>query len=118
MPIDINRIAGDFSVSAQLSPPDFAELARLGISSVINNRPDGEGGTVQPADAEMRAAAEAAGLFYAYLPISIAGFGEHEVLRMRALVGELPKPIHAFCCTGMRSENLYRAAGAAPHHNQ
>jgi uncharacterized protein (TIGR01244 family) len=112
MPVDLNRITDDFSVSAQLSPADFVEMARQGVVSIINNRPDGEDGASQSTDAELRTAAEAAGLFYAYLPVPAASFDDRAVLRMRALVGELPKPVHAFCRTGRRSEKLYRAAAS------
>lgn len=110
MTLDIKQIADNFSVSPQLSPADLAELARLGFRSIINNRPDGEGGTSQPLDVDLRAAAEAAGLFYAYLPVSGTDFDERAAKRMRALVGELPKPILAFCRTGNRSSKLYAAA--------
>lgn len=112
MPLNLNRIADDFSVSPQLSPEDFQELAALGVRSVINNRPDGEGGATQPTDAALRAAADAAGLFYAYLPVPSVHFNDSTAVRMRALVGELPKPIVAFCRTGTRSTRLYQAAMA------
>lgn len=113
MPINMTSLCDKIACAAQLQPADMAEIARMGIHSVINNRPDGEGGASQPGDAELRAAAEAAGLFYAYLPISDAGFDKRAVWRMRALVGELPKPLLAFCRTGARSANLYRAACGA-----
>ncbi|HEY0847198.1 MAG TPA: TIGR01244 family sulfur transferase [Noviherbaspirillum sp.] len=110
MQLSITQIGEGFSVSPQLSPGDLEEAARLGFRSVINNRPDGEGGTSQPLDAELRAAAEAAGLFYAHLPVASVSFDDSAAVRMRALVGELPKPILAFCRTGTRSTKLYQAA--------
>lgn len=113
MSLSINQIDDGFSVSPQLSPGDFEEIARLGIRSVINNRPDGEGGSSQPTDTQLRLAAESAGLFYAYLPIASVSFDESAAVRMRALVGELPKPILAFCRTGTRSTKLYQAATAS-----
>lgn len=110
MPINMTTLCDKIACAGQLQPEDMAEVARMGIRSVINNRPDGEGGARQPGDAELRAAAEAAGLFYAYLPVPEDGFDERAVWRMRALVGELPKPLLAFCRTGARSAKLYRAA--------
>lgn len=104
------EITEDFAVSAQLSPEDFAQLAQHGFRSVINNRPDGEGGPNQPSDAELRDAAEAHGIFYAYLPVPGMQFDERTVAHMRALIGELPAPTLAFCRTGNRSAGLYRAA--------
>jgi uncharacterized protein (TIGR01244 family) len=104
------EITEDFAVGSQLAPEDLAELARLGFRSVINNRPDGEGGPDQPSDAELRAAADAHGIFYAHLPVPNLQFDERAVIRMRALIGELPKPMLAFCRTGTRAAGLYRAA--------
>lgn len=112
MQLSITPVAEGFSVSPQLSPGDLDEIARLGFRSVINNRPDGEGGSTQPSNAELRAAAEAAGLFYAHLPVASVSFDESAAVHMRALVGELPKPILAFCRTGTRSTKLYQAACA------
>ncbi len=114
MPLNLITLTDEIAFAAQLEPADMAELARLGIRSVINNRPDGEGGANQPGDAQLRAAADAAGLFYAYLPVPSEGFDARAVSRMRALVGELPKPLLAFCGTGARSATLYRAACARP----
>lgn len=104
------EITEEFAVSAQLSPADIAELAQHGFRSVINNRPDGEDGPNQPTDAALRAAAELHGVFYAHLPVPNMQFDERAVTRMRALVGELPKPTLAFCRSGNRSAGLYRAA--------
>ncbi|QDZ28958.1 TIGR01244 family sulfur transferase [Noviherbaspirillum sp. UKPF54] len=110
MPIHIIKLTDEVGVSEQLQPGDLAEVARMGIRSIINNRPDGEGGDSQPGDAALCMAADAAGLFYAYLPVPSEGFDERAVSRMRALVGELPKPLLAFCRTGARSAQLYHAA--------
>lgn len=110
MGINVQPVSDDFSVSSQLSPEDLAVLANSGVRSIINNRPDGEGGAGQPSDAQLRAAADAAGLFYAYLPVTPGTVNPRDAARMRALVGELPKPVVAFCRTGTRSRKLYHAA--------
>lgn len=110
MSINMQPVSDDVFVTSQLTPEDIPELVRNGIRSVINNRPDGEGGAAQPSDAALRATAEENGLFYAHLPVVPNTFSASEVARMRALVGELPKPIIAFCRTGTRSRNLYNAA--------
>ena len=108
MSVNITPVAEDFSVAPQLQPGDFTDIARSGFHSVINNRPDGEGGPDQPRDDALRAAAEAAGLKYVSLPIPPSNFGDEPVERMRGLLAVLPKPILAFCRTGTRSTVLYR----------
>ena len=61
-------ITPNLSVSEQVLPQEIAALAEAGFRSVICNRPDGEGAD-QPAFAEIEAAAQAAGMSAAYLPI-------------------------------------------------
>jgi uncharacterized protein (TIGR01244 family) len=67
MPVSITRHNSNFSTAPQFMPEDMQEIAEQGFKSVINNRPDGEGGASQPTSAEMAKAAQAAGLQYSYL---------------------------------------------------
>lgn len=117
MELRLASIDKDIYVAGQLSPDDFAEAVRIGIRSVINNRPDEEMGS-QPMESTLRTAAEAAGLFYAYLPVPCEGFDAKAVAHMRALVGELPRPLLAFCRSGARSAKLYEAARGGAVHQQ
>ena len=50
-------------MSPQLATTDFAALAQQGFKTIINNRPDGEGGGA-PTSPEMERAATVAGLHY------------------------------------------------------
>lgn len=113
MSITITPLTSDFAVAPQLSPGDLPEIARLGYRSVINNRPDGEGGPEQPHSSELGAAAEAAGLAYAFVPVTPAAADSNAVEQVRTLLGELPRPILAFCRSGARSTKLYNAASAS-----
>jgi len=88
----------------------MAWAAQAGFKSVINNRPDFEGGPDQPTSAAMQQAAEAAGLAYVFLPVQPAVQTPQEVARFAELLAELPKPILAFCRSGARSGKLYRSA--------
>ena len=88
----------------------MAWAAQAGFKSVINNRPDFEGGPDQPTSAAVEAAATAAGLSYAYLPVAPSVQTPQEVTRFAELLAELPKPVLAFCRSGARSGKLYRAA--------
>ncbi len=88
----------------------MAWVAQSGFKSVINNRPDHEGGAAQPTSAVLEAAAIAAGLVYVHLPVQPALQTPAEVASFAALLERLPKPVLAFCRTGTRSGKLYRAA--------
>ena len=101
-------IAPDFATSAQMTADDVAEAAAAGFRSIVNNRPDFEGGPAQA----IAQAASAAGVDYAFLPVQSAFQTPAEIARMGELLGTLPKPMLAFCRSGTRSGNLYRAAKA------
>ena len=106
----VQRLSADVCVAGQLDVAAMAWAAQAGFKSVMNNRPDFEGGPDQPTSAEFEAAALAAGLRYAYLPVSPAVQTPQEIARFAELLRELPAPVLAFCRSGTRSGKLYRAA--------
>lgn len=95
-------------VTAQVQPGDMPALAAAGFRSIVNNRPDFEGGPAQPTSAELEAAARKAGLEYRHLPVPPAGHTPEQARSMASAVDALPKPVVAFCRTGSRSAALYR----------
>jgi uncharacterized protein (TIGR01244 family) len=102
------RIDQALCVTAQVQPEDMPALAAAGMRSIINNRPDFEGGADQPTSAQLKAAARAAGLEYGYLPVPPAGHTPEQARSMFSAVDHLPQPVVAFCRTGRRSAALYR----------
>ncbi|HJV59991.1 MAG TPA: TIGR01244 family sulfur transferase [Albitalea sp.] len=111
--IPVQPLSPDLSVAPQLGPEAMQALADAGFKSVINNRPDFEGGPGQPTNASIEAAARAAGLAYAFLPVAPGYQSPEEVARFAELLATLPRPTVAFCRTGTRSGKLYRAATGA-----
>lgn len=99
-----------FGTTGQITPEDIQEIATKGYKSVINNRPDGEGGPSQPLNSDIEAAAIKAGLVYAYLPVVSGQMTREQVEEMAKLLEKLPKPTLAFCRSGARSTNLYMFA--------
>ena len=106
----VQQLSADLCVSGQLDVSAMAWAAQAGFKSVINNRPDFEGGPDQPTSAAMQAAALVAGLRYAFLPVSPAVQTPQEIARFAELLDEMPRPILAYCRSGARSGKLYRAA--------
>ncbi len=99
--MDVRHVTDGFSVSPQVEPGDFAELARLGFRHVVNNRPDGEG-PGQPSSAAAEAAAKAAGLSYVHAPFA----GQPPAAAIAALQAQLASatgPVIAYCRSGTRS---------------
>ncbi len=108
----LRRLTPDLCVAPQLTPEAMAELAALGFKAVVNNRPDFEEGPHQPTSAQIEAAARAAGLAYAYLPVHPAVQTQAEIAQFGKLLDALPRPLVAFCRSGARSTKLYVAATA------
>lgn len=113
MSLPISPVAPDVCVAPQLTPESMAEAAQAGFRSVVNNRPDFEGGADQPTSAQIEAAARAAGLEYRHLPVNGAYQSPEEIAAFASLLDELPRPILAFCRSGARSTRLYMAATQA-----
>lgn len=110
MTLTVQQLDADVSVAPQLGPEAMAEAKAAGFRSVINNRPDFEAGPSQPRNASVEAAARAAGLEYAYLPVAPSVQSAEEIARFRELITTMSKPVLAFCRTGTRSGKLWRAA--------
>jgi uncharacterized protein (TIGR01244 family) len=108
--LPLRAVAPDVCVAPQLTPEAMAEAARQGFRSVVNNRPDFEHGPDQPTNADIEAAARAAGLEYRFLPVDGGYQSPQEIAAFAALLAELPRPILAFCRSGARSGRLYSAA--------
>ena len=108
--LPLRQIDHDVFVAPQLDAAAMAEVARLGFKSVVNNRPDFEGGPTQPTNASIEAAARAAGLEYAFLPVASNYQSPEEIARFAELIATLPKPILVFCRSGARSGRLWQAA--------
>jgi uncharacterized protein (TIGR01244 family) len=110
MTLALQRLDDDVSVAPQLGPESMAEAKAAGFRSVVNNRPDFEAGPDQPSSASLEAAARAAGLEYAFLPVAPSFQSPEEIARFGELIAAMPKPILAFCRSGARSGKLWRAA--------
>lgn len=109
MAIPVNPLSDEFAVAPQLAPEDMQAVAEAGYKSVIINRPDYEGGAEQPTSDAVMAAARAAGLQVEYQPVVSGAITQQDVERFGELLDALPAPVLAFCRSGTRSGNLYRA---------
>lgn len=110
--LPLKKLTDHVSVTGQLTPDDMQRVAEAGFKSVINNRPDFEGGADQPRSADIEKAALAAGLKYYYQPVNGANIQADDIDTFGSLLQTLPGPVLAFCRTGTRSGNLFHAATA------
>ena len=101
----------EFTVCGQISIADIAVFAKQGFKSIINNRPDGEGGPDQPRSADIEAAAKAHGLRYVHYPVPNPVLSSAQVEGYRQACADLPHPVLAFCKTGGRASAFFQACG-------
>jgi sulfide:quinone oxidoreductase len=94
------------SVAGRLDRADIDTLARDGVRTIINNRPDGEDPGQLPA-AEARRIAEAQGLAYHHIPITAATLSRADVDAFAAVLRDAPAPVVAHCRSGTRSTLLW-----------
>lgn len=108
----IIHITPAFAVTAELSPGDFEEVARLGFRAVLSNRPDGEEEGQMPARREA-VHAWRAGLTFRHVPASKHDlFTDSVVEGMADALASLDGPVLAHCKSGMRSAIVWAAASA------
>ena len=109
--MDPKAITSTLSASPQVCVEDVRKLADRGFRSIICNRPDGEGPD-QPSFEEIEAAAKAAGLEARYLPIVAGRVSDADAEAFGQAMDELPKPVLAYCRSGMRSATLWSLSQA------
>ena len=98
------------AVAGQLTAADMKDVAAQGFVAVVNNRPDREAMFGQPPTAELKDAAEKAGLVFLDLPFSGPNVRPEQVSAFRDLLAEHDGKILAFCKSGMRSALLWGVA--------
>ncbi|WP_312265819.1 TIGR01244 family sulfur transferase [Neisseria sp.] len=113
----ISRLSEKLYISPQVSPADAAEAAKLGIRSVICNRPDGEE-PGQPS-AEQAAAwfAEAGITSFHHQPVLAPQINADDARRFAKQLAAVDGPVLAYCRTGTRSSLLW-AIGQAENGGQ
>jgi uncharacterized protein (TIGR01244 family) len=107
----LKRINDQVSVSGQIQPEEVAALKAAGFVAIINNRPDGESPD-QPAGADIKAAAEAAGLQYHAIPLGREGVSSDMVEKTRSVLEQSAGPVFCFCRSGTRSTTLWALSQA------
>jgi sulfide:quinone oxidoreductase len=113
--LELRRINDRVSVAPQIRPDDLPAIKAAGFTTVVNNRPDGEAPD-QPTGAEIKAAAEAAGLTYLAIPLGRDGVSQRIVDETRAALEASSGPVLCYCRSGTRSTTLWALsqAGALP----
>ncbi len=104
--MEYRQISEDYSVSGQIAPEDAGAIKAAGFRSVICNRPDDEQ-PGQPSHDAVKAAVEAAGLAFRYIPVISGQMTVDNVEDQAEALDELEGPVFAYCRSGARCTNLY-----------
>ena len=105
-------VTNDLMVSPQIGLDAVAEAKTLGVTLIINNRPEGESEDQVPG-ADIEAAARAEGLEYVAIPITHSGFSQPQVEAMVAALQGAEGKVLAYCRSGTRSTLLWALAESA-----
>jgi uncharacterized protein (TIGR01244 family) len=107
------KIEDNMFAAPQISLADVAAAKALGVTMIINNRPDGEEPNA-PQGADIEAATNAAGMAYVAIPVTHAGFSHPQIDAMNAaIVAANDGKVLAYCRSGTRSTLLWALAQAA-----
>ena len=97
--------------SPQLTPEDVKAAKDLGVTLIINNRPDGEDPSAPQGD-EIASAAAQAGIDYLAIPVGHSGFSWPQVDAMAQALQDAQGKVLAYCRSGTRSTMLWAMARA------
>jgi uncharacterized protein (TIGR01244 family) len=103
-----HRLDDRVFVAGQIRPEDMAGIAALGVTTIVNNRPDGEE-PGQPSGDEIADAAEAAGLVYREVPVS-GGIEPAQIETMAEVMADADGKLLLYCRSGTRSAYLWALA--------
>ena len=98
-------------VSGQLFEHDVRLMAKQGVRSIMNNRPDGES-MGQPLSADLAIIAEELGMTFLHLPVDLRALTEQIVEEFAKACDELERPLLIFCRSGARSTTVWELAEA------
>src|SRR5882724_1717417 len=105
-PPALAELSPGLSAAGKLDRSDIEALARAGVRTILNNRPDGEDPGQLPA-ADARRLAEAHGIAYHHIPVTAATLSRADVDAFAAALASAEQPVVAHCRSGTRSTLLW-----------
>ena len=108
---DFRQLSDTVLASPQIGVADIAAAKALGVTLVINNRPEEEEPGQTPG-AAIEAAARAEGMDYLAIPMTMASLSHADVAAMAQALASTPGKVLAYCRSGTRSTLLWSLAQA------
>ncbi len=99
-------------VAPQIDTDAVLAAKEMGVTLVINNRPEDESADQTPGP-DIEAAATKAGMDYIAIPVTHSGFAEWQVKAMADALDKADGKVLAYCRSGTRSTLLWALARAS-----
>lgn len=96
-------------VCGQLFESDLKLVARQGVRSIVNNRPDNES-VGQPLSADLAKVAEELGMTLVHFPVDPGAVSREQVEAFAKVCEGLQRPLIVFSRTGARSTRIWETA--------
>ena len=101
----MKELPGDVFITGQLLAAQIQALSEQGVMTFVNNRPDMEA-PIQPRSEELEQTTQTLGVDYFHIPMS-GGLTPGLIEASVTAYENAPRPIVAFCASGMRSAVLW-----------
>ena len=108
---DFRKLSDTVFASPQIELTDIEAAKAMGVSLIVNNRPDGEEPSA-PQGAEIEAAAAAAGVDYVAISIGHSAVSVPQFVQMIAALGSAVGASLAYCLSVSRATFLWALAQA------
>jgi len=103
------ELATQVYVCGQLFERDLPLVAKQGVRSIMNNRPDNE--TMgQPLSADLAKVAEGLEMSFVHFPVDPRSITRQDVEAFAKACEELERPLLIFCRSGARSTKIWELA--------
>ena len=109
--IKVLELGPQVFVSGQIFEQDVRLLAKQGVRSVMNNRPDGES-PGQPSSTDLAKVAEELGMTFVYCPVEPGPVNDQDVEGFAATCRGLERPLLMYSRSGLRSTRMWETAEA------
>ncbi len=112
--IKVLELGPQVFVSGQIFEQDVRLLAKQGVRSVMDNRPDGEV-PGQPSSADLAKVADELGMTFVYFPVEPGSVVNQDVEGFAKTCHQLERPLLLFSRSGLRSTRMWETAEAKGH---
>lgn len=110
--MEIKRLDGRLSVTAQPELNEFDQIAEQGFGVIISNRPQGESED-QPDSEELKQKAESLGMAWYQVPVKPGEYSQGDIDEFDRILIESSGPVLGFCRSGKRVTHLWALSQVA-----